>query len=129
MRPETQAWWAQGEYDLAAARALLDAGIFFATAFLCHQATEKWLKAVYIERKRELPPKTHNLVELGRLLSVPEEVMHALRVLNPEYVAARYPDAANGIPAENYDRLKTEGLLSAAEKVRAWATSALIGSS
>lgn len=53
--------------------------------------------------------------------------MHALRVLNPEYVASRYPNAANGIPAENYDRLKAEGLLSAAEKVRAGATSAWTG--
>lgn len=127
MRPEAQAWWTQGEHDLEAARRMLEAGVFFAAAFLCHQAAEKWLKAVYIETKRELPPKTHNLVELGKLLGVPEEVMHALRLLNPEYVASRYPDAANGVPAENYDRRRAEGLLSAAQGVRAWATSALTG--
>lgn len=129
MRPETQSWWTQGEHDFQAAQKLCAAEIFYAAAFLCHQAAEKWLKAVYIETKRDLPPKTHNLVELGKLLGVPEEVMHALRVLNPEYVASRYPDAANGVPAENYDRLKTETLLSAAEKVRIWATSALTGKS
>lgn len=125
MREEAKAWWSQGEHDLHAARRLFEGGIFYACAFLCHQAAEKWLKAVYIELHRELPPKTHNLVELGKLLNVPESVMHELRLLNPEYVASRYPDAANGIPAENYDRPKAERLLAGAERVREWATSAL----
>ncbi len=125
MREEAKAWWNQGEHDLNAARRLFEAEIFFACAFLCHQAVEKWLKAVYIELRRELPPKTHNLVELGKLLEVPEPVMHELRLLNPEYVASRYPDAANGIPADNYDGPKAERLLAGAERVREWATSVL----
>ncbi len=67
------------------------------------------------------------LAELGRLLEVPEEVMSDLRLLNPEYAASRYPDAANGVPAENYDARKAGMLLEAAERVRAWVTSALTG--
>ena len=51
-------------------------------------------------------------------------LMSALRLLNPEYVTSRYPDAANGIPAENYDAANTEMLIKAAEKVWKWVTSA-----
>jgi len=50
--------------------------------------------------------------------------MSAPLLLNPEYVVSRYPDAANGIPAENYDAEKTERLLTAVERVHKWVTSA-----
>ncbi len=127
MREEARRWLAQGDADLAHAQASRQAGFYFATAFGCHQAAEKWLKAAVIELRRTLPPKTHNLVELGRLLEVPEEVMSDLRLLNPEYAASRYPDAANGVPAENYDDRKARLLLEAAERVHRWVTSALTG--
>lgn len=74
-----------------------------------------------------MPPKTHNLVELGRLLNVPEEVLSDLRLLNPEYVTSRCPDAANGVPADNYDERRAAMLLEAAERVHRWVTSALTG--
>ncbi len=127
MREEARRWLAQADADLAHARASAQAGFYFAAAFSCHQAAEKWLKGAVIELRRTLPPKTHNLIELGRLLEVPEEVMSDLRLLNPEYAASRYPDAANGVPAENYDARKAGMLLEAAERVRAWVTSALTG--
>lgn len=47
--------------------------------------------------------------------------------MNPEYAASRYPDAANGVPAENYDERKARLLLEAAERVHRWVTSALTG--
>ncbi len=98
----------------------------FAAAFACHQAVGKWLKGAIIELRRTLPPKAHNLVKLGRVLGVPEEVMSDLRLLNPEYATSRYPDAANGIRAENYDERRAT-LLLGAERVQRWVTSALIG--
>lgn len=85
------------------------------------------MKGAIIELQRQLPPKTHNLVELGRTLGVPEDVMSDLRLLNPEYATSRYPDAANGVPAENYDLRKARQLLEAAERVQQWVTSALTG--
>ncbi|MDR7551298.1 MAG: HEPN domain-containing protein, partial [Armatimonadota bacterium] len=67
------------------------------------------------------------LVELGRVLAVPEEVLSDLRLLNPEYATSRYPDAANGVPAENYDERRATALLQAAERVQRWVTEALTG--
>ncbi|MCL6498768.1 MAG: HEPN domain-containing protein [Firmicutes bacterium] len=125
MREEARRWIAQGDADLAYARASCEAGFYFGAAFASHQAAEKWLKGAIIELQRQLPPKTHNLVELGMTLGVPEDVMSDLRLLNPEYATSRYPDAANGVPAENYDLRKARQLLEAAERVQQWVTSAL----
>lgn len=61
------------------------------------------------------------------MLGVPEDTMMELRLLNPEYVASRYPDAANGIPADNCDARKAEQLLQSLEKVRQWVISASSG--
>ncbi len=128
MREEARRWLVQGDADLAHARASMQAGFHFAAAFACHQAVEKWLKGAIIHLRRTLPPQTRNLVELGRVLEVPEDVMSDLRLLNPEYATSRYPDAANGVPAENYDERRANMLLQAAERVQRWVTSALTGS-
>lgn len=125
MREEARRWIAQGDADLAYARASCETGFYFGAAFACHQAADKWLKGAIIELQRRLPPKTHNLVELGRALGVPEDVLSDLRLLNPEYATSRYPDAANGVPAENYDLRKAQHLLEATERVKRWVTSAL----
>ncbi len=127
MREEARRWLAQGDADLAHARASIQAGFYFAAAFACHQAVGKWLKGAVIHLRRTLPPRTHNLVELGRVLEVPEDAMSDLRLLNPEYATSRYPDATNGVPAENYDERRASTLLEAAERVQRWVTSALTG--
>jgi len=99
MLEETIGRWEKGKHDLSAARAMFREEIYYPVAFLSHQAAEKALTALLIEKRRELPPKPHNL-------------------------ASRYLDAANGIPAENYDADKTERLLKEAERVHKWVTSA-----
>ncbi len=86
-------------------------------AFVAQQAVEKHLKATWMLRKREAPPRTHSLTELGDGLSAPAEVRKHLVYLNPDYTTARYPDAANGVPYEVYDRATAEAKVAAAEEV------------
>ena len=126
MRPEAQAWMRQSEADWQAAQGMRAAGFYFMVAFNVHQAVEKILKAAVVELRREIPPRTHNLVELGRLLGVPEDIAALLRRLNPEYTISRYPDAANGIPAEQYDAERADELLHMGERVIEWTRSALM---
>ncbi len=96
---------------------------FYVCAFLSQQAAEKSLKAVHIERLHRLAPRTHNLLELGRQVKVPSKLFASLRALNPEFVVTRYPDAANGVPAEIYDRRLAVAKLRHAEKVVRWVRS------
>lgn len=66
------------------------------------------------------PPRTHSLTELGDGLGVPPEVRRHLVYLNPDYTTARYPDAANGVPYEIYDRPTAEAKVAAGEEAFRW---------
>lgn len=98
MRPETGPWWRQAQADLETASLLWDAGRHYAVSWFAQQAAEKGLKALYIERKAALPPRTHHLEYLGTELSVPETVQSDLALLNPAFELVRYPNPATGQP-------------------------------
>jgi len=114
----------QGKAELAMAISLVEARGFSGAAFHSHQAAELLLKGLWIHLKRSAAPRFHDLVELGTGLGAPENVLAALRRLNPEYVVSRYPDAANGVPARNYDRERALELIGLAEGVERWVSDA-----
>lgn len=121
MRPETLEWLRAAEDDIEDAKTLLRAGRYAGAAFHAHQAAEKALKAAIIELKRELPPKIHNLIALARRLGVDdEEILEALRRLNPHYRVSRYPDAANGVPMDVYSERIAGELIELSERVLSW---------
>lgn len=120
MRPETRAWWDLAEADLESAKANRTTGRFYVAAFLSQQCVEKGLKALWLHGRREMPPRTHNLLDLARGLGALSEFETALLRLNPLYVTTRYPDAANGVPPDNYNEELTKQILRDAEEVMAW---------
>ncbi|MEM0348873.1 MAG: HEPN domain-containing protein [Candidatus Caldarchaeum sp.] len=61
MREEARDWY---DGALRMAERALEAGLNNWALFAAHQAVEKALKALIIAKKRERPPKTHDLVEL-----------------------------------------------------------------
>jgi len=104
MREEVRRLWLQALEDLKTAEVLLKAGRYYASVFFAQQAAEKALKALYTYLRGELPPLTHNLLELLRRLGVDsEDLIDAAADLTPEYIVTRYPNAASGIPAELYN--------------------------
>ena len=125
MRPEAKGWWELAEADQESAAVTLAAGRFYIAAFLSQQCVEKGLKAVWIHRRREMPPRTHNLLDLAQELSAYAQFESSLLRLNPLYVTTRYPDAANGVPSRNYNQELAELLLRDAEEVMAWCRSEL----
>ncbi|MEM0459763.1 MAG: HEPN domain-containing protein [Thermofilaceae archaeon] len=122
IREEALDWWSEAKHNLRQARKNFDIEEYSVAAFLCHQAAEKALKALYIVIKSRLPPRGHDLVKLGKALDA-EEVMDELRILNPHYVVARYPNAANTVPSEAYTREICERCLAAAQRVLEWVKS------
>ena len=55
MRPETEAWVEDAEYDLQSAKVMLDSGRYFFVVFMCHLTIEKLLKSVIVrEHNRTL---------------------------------------------------------------------------
>lgn len=110
----------QAERDLENGAKNIGIEAYEVCAFLCCQAVEKYLKALWIHERGEAAPWTHSLTELGDALDVPTELRPRLVYLNVDYTAARYPDAANGVPFEVYDRPTAESKVAAAEEVFAW---------
>lgn len=120
MREDAQNWWEQAKHDLNTAEKNIKVEVYYASAFFSQQAAEKALKALYIVKKRELQPLTHNLTELGEKLDVPDELKTGLLKLNMDYVVTLYPNAANGIPAEQFNQEIAEEHLGYAKQVVEW---------
>lgn len=120
MRIEVERLIRQSERDLENAAKNIGIEAYEVCAFLCCQAVEKYLKALWLHERGEGPPRTHSLTELGDALGVAKELRPRLVNLNVDYTAARYPDAANGVPFEVYDRATAESKVEAAEEVFAW---------
>jgi HEPN domain-containing protein len=110
----------QARRDLENAAKNIGIEAFEVAAFLSHQAVEKYLKAAWTHLKRTRPPASHYLKELGQGLGAPDEIGRHLLFLNPDYTVARYPDAANGVPYELYDRTIAEAKVGAATEVAQW---------
>jgi len=122
VRIEVERLIKQAQRDLANARKNVSVEAYEVAAFLAHQAVEKHLKAAWMVVRGESSPRTHSLTELGDPLGVPAAVRTHLAHLNPDYTTARYPDAANGVPYEVYDRDMAEGKVEAAGEAIAWLT-------
>ncbi|MBN2151591.1 MAG: HEPN domain-containing protein [Candidatus Lokiarchaeota archaeon] len=119
MRREVTDWISQAEADYKKADVLQKAEYFDGVAFYSHQASEKAMKGLYLLIKNE-SAKSHSLIYLANELGIPRELMTGIRELNPEYMISRYPDIANGIPAENYDEVIGEHYLTTARRVILW---------
>jgi HEPN domain-containing protein len=119
VRQEAADLFAQAGEDLKTARTLRQTDRHYATVFFSQQTAEKALKALHIERRRTTA-RTHNLVRIARSLRAPAAVLAAARDLTPDYLTTRYPDAANGIPAEMYDEDIALRHLAHAEHVYRW---------
>ncbi|MBI2134103.1 HEPN domain-containing protein [Candidatus Woesearchaeota archaeon] len=95
-------WLKQAEADLRKAKILLDNKEYDGSVFYSHQACEKAFKAMWIVIKSEIPPG-HSLIFFAKGINYPNDKMSGVRDLNPEYLITRYPDMAQGVPAEIYD--------------------------
>lgn len=120
MRKEAERWWQQALKDLQSAEKNLKIEEYYLVAFLCQQAVEKGLKALYIDRLKESPGPTHSLLFLGKRVEIPGEFLTFLRKMTPDFVLARYPDAADGLPYELYDKDIAGERLESAKKVLEW---------
>jgi len=116
--------WAQSKADLATAMTLRDAGIYYASVFYSQQAAEKALKAVITGRLQKTP-RGHNLITFANELNAPLDVMNAAAELNLEFLAARNPEHAEGVPAQMYDLPSAHLHLEASRMVVDWARNML----
>ena len=120
LEQQVRLWVEQAEHDLQVASAVAAGGFHDQCAVSCEQAAEKLLKALWIYRNRKGPPRDHKIEDLARSLGAPANVVQASGLVEPDYIAARYPDAALVTPYTRYDATTSERRLRAAQEVAAW---------
>ncbi len=94
-------WLNISEYDLETAKSLLRSKRWLYVVFMCQQAIEKLIKALYISEFDTEPPRTHNLAFLFKKLNVIQknaaskadpDILKFLNILSAHYLNNRYPD-------------------------------------
>ena len=96
MSEKTIQYWIEiSEYDLQVAKTLLDKGHYLYVGFMCHQAVEKMLKAMYVKQTSTMPPYIHKLDRLvdlvGLKMAMSAERNDFIDELTPLNIQARYP--------------------------------------
>ena len=95
-------------------------GQYYAASWFGQQATEKGLKALYVERNAALAPRTHDLSFLGHQLTVPAPIQTDLDALTPIFDLTRYPDAMGQAPVDLVGANDAARHLATARRVLAW---------
>ncbi len=113
-------WLRQAEADLRHAHNARDDGDFEWSAFACHQAAEKAIKAVF---------QKHNQDAWGHALSIllsqlpaeagaGKELVDRAKQLDKHYIPTRYPNGfERGAPVDFYTRKEAEDAIANAEAI------------
>jgi len=93
MKKVIKNWVEFAKQDLKDAEFLFTQRSYRSSSWFCHQAIEKILKAIIIQKGKR-PRKIHDLVELLKDtgIKLPEDLMDFLEELNIYYLPPRYPD-------------------------------------
>ncbi|MCT0200809.1 HEPN domain-containing protein [Synechococcus sp. CS-1325] len=109
-------WLHQALADLELAAVGAEAGHHEWACFACHQAVEKALKALHLQRGQQI--WGHGLGRAFRDLPAPDQealtlavtdLEDRLRILDALYIPTRYPDSLpDGAPTDHFGRLQSE---------------------
>ena len=94
IKEQIQYWVECAERDLPVAEHLFQKGDYAWCLFIGHLVLEKLIKAFYVRDNHDIPPKTHNLVQLveATSLDLSTEQKEFLFLANKFNLEARYPD-------------------------------------
>jgi HEPN domain-containing protein len=124
---EQVTWWTkQAAHDRDMAESNRQNGFHDGCALMCQQSAEKYLKALWIQRNASTPPKVHQCDRLAALLGAPPGVRNAARLLESGYMTSRYPDAAQGVPFEQFDDTDSQEHLQATNEIQTWVMQQLV---
>jgi HEPN domain-containing protein len=113
MQKSVKEWIDVSKYDLETAKAMLNTERYLYVAFMCQQALEKILKAIYVQEKNELAPRTHNLLYIVDVLAlnISDQDKELLSQLNQFYIETRYPGERIEL-AKEVNKVKAEEILT-----------------
>ena len=116
-------WWQRSQRDLRGVKPLKADGLYDMCIFHCQQAAEKALKALWTDKRTDLPPKTHRIGDLATQLGAPDEIVMAGNELFGDYETSRYPAGPFGSATGPFTSEDVDDRLQKAQQIVAWAES------
>ncbi len=113
-------WMKMGDDDLESAKINLENGKYYVCSYLCHQAVEKALKAIYIKNSGEFV-RTHDLFFLAKKIGLPEELLALCKKLYSIFTETKYGIDTGSVPSEIFSKEDSEKHLKYANEVLEWA--------
>ena len=94
MRKETKNWLDSSDYDFKTAEHMFETARYLYVIFMCHIAIEKLMKSLVHEITGKLPPKTHDLIYLLKVVDIdmPQNMRDFVGKINAASVVTRYPE-------------------------------------
>lgn len=121
-----QYWIDSAEGDHRAARNLFASGDYHWSLFLGHLVLEKLLKAIFVQRFGDHPPRTHDLALMAERckLEMDDPLRDRLDLFTRFNIRARYPDYKHEI-YRLCTREYTEQAWAQLEEIRKWLLSSI----
>jgi len=87
-------WDSEAKESLQVAKHLFDKKDYSYALFFGHLAIEKLLKSIYVKRKDDNVPRSHNLPRIAKAanLTIPDDILVDLIRITAFNLEARYPD-------------------------------------
>lgn len=126
-KKERIAYWLDiADYDLGTAKAMMDTKRYLYVIFMCQQAVEKIIKALYIQKYDDEPPRSHNVAFVFKKTEVEasQETIQHFNLLSAYYIESRYPEYKEKL-SSIVDRDRAITLLKKTEEVYVWLKSLL----
>lgn len=114
-------WISSADKDWIVAGHLFEKGDYPYALFLGHLTIEKLLRAVFVSKFDEPPPRTHRLVYLAEKvqLDLSSEKLEMLEIITDFNLEARYPDEKFSF-FKKCTRHFTEKYLNKIEEIKKW---------
>lgn len=121
-------WLKQATEDRKTARIMFMTRRWKYAIFMCQQSIEKYLKAIYMKKKQEFPPRIHNLFRLAEKIDkelFPESYLEFFSELSLYYIQSRYPEDIDRIEEINTKKRAKE-ILKQTGEISKWITKTLL---
>ena len=115
-------WLLAAEDNFETAKILFEAHRYNFSIFICQQAVEALLKAVYIIKKKDRPEYIHKLPKLLDLINidVPNSIDKKILRLDAHYIKARYKE--DRFNSKIYNKENAKLILKDTEDIFEWFT-------
>jgi len=113
-------WLLSAKDNFGTAKDLFNANRYNFSIFMCQQAVEALLKAVYIIKKKDRPEFIHKLPKLLDLINidVPDSIDKKILKLDAHYIKARYKE--DRFNSKIYNKENTQSILKDTEEIFQW---------